>query len=148
MKHTILYTAVVSALLLLCGCTEDATRVLITTASGDTVSLAVAVARTPDQRNLGLMYRTSLPKERGMLFLFDEDKMQRFTMKNTYIPLDIIFIDRSKKIIGWAENTTPFSKGPYRSEAPCRYVLEANAFFCKDNNVAKGDTVRFQGIYE
>ena len=73
---------------------------------GSMVKVQVEVARKPAERNLGLMYRKSLGKNKGMLFIFDEEKKQNFIMKNTYIPLDMIFISRDMRIEGWVENTT------------------------------------------
>ena len=61
------------------------------------VKVQVEVARKPAERNLGLMYRKSLGKNKGMLFVFDEEKKQTFVMKNTYIPLDMIFIGRDMR---------------------------------------------------
>ena len=88
------------------------------------------------------MYRKALPKGRGMLFIFSADSQRRFTMKNTFIPLDMIFIDRDRKIVGWIENTKPLTPGPYSIEKPSRFVLEVNAFFCRQYGLAVGDVIR------
>lgn len=81
-----------------------------------------------------------------MLFIFDTSKKQSFTMNNTFIPLDIIFVDKTKKIVGWMENTKPLTKGPYEIEKPSQYVLEVNAFFCKRQGVSVGNTISFKNI--
>jgi len=127
------------------GCGQQEPRVCITTHSG-TVCVSVEVARTAAQRRLGLMYRNSLKKDRGMLFIFDEQGKRTFTMSNTRIPLDMIFIDREYKIVGWVENATPLTPGPYSIEEPSSYVLETNAFFCKKNKIMKGARLLFKNI--
>jgi uncharacterized membrane protein (UPF0127 family) len=142
-KYTILIIAV---LLLLCRCDGETPEVCILKDSGDTVCVKVEVARTPEQRQLGLMYRKSLPEGNGMLFIFKTDGKRSFTMKNTFIPLDIIFIDRTKGVAGWVENAKPLSNGPYKIDKPSQYVLEVNAFFCKENGIAVGDKVDFKNI--
>ena len=110
------------------------------------VKVQVEVARKPAERNLGLMYRKSLGKNKGMLFVFDEEKKQTFVMKNTYIPLDMIFISRDMRIEGWVENAKPLSQQQYAIDKPSQYVLEVNAFFCRDQGIATGDEVRFKDI--
>ena len=133
-------------LMLLFGCGRVVPKIHINKTSGGTVTLEVDVAKTPVQRTLGLMYRKSMPKNKGMLFIFDEEKTQNFTMKNTYIPLDMIFINRTKEIVGWVENTKPLTEGPFKIEKPSLYVLEVNAFFCKINGIAVGDKVSFENF--
>ena len=113
---------------------------------GSMVKVQVEVARKPAERNLGLMYRKSLGKNKGMLFMFDEEKKQNFIMKNTYIPLDMIFISRDMRIEGWVENAKPLSQQQYAIDKPSQYVLEVNAFFCRDQGIATGDEVRLKDI--
>ncbi len=110
------------------------------------MKIEVEVVRTPAERNLGLMYRKSLPENRGMLFVFDTDKNQLFTMKNTFVPLDMIFIDRTKHIVGWVENAKPLSAGPFKIDKDARYVLEVNGFFCRKNGIAEGNMVSFRNF--
>ena len=92
------------------------------------------------------MFRKTLPEGHGMLFIFEGDENHTFTMKNTFVPLDMIFLDRTKKIAGWVENTQPLSQGPYHIGKPSRYVLEVNAFFRKKYDIKEGDEVRFENI--
>jgi len=101
-----------------------------------------------EARQLGLMYRKSLAKKSGMLFMFESERKHPFTMKNTYIPLDMIFITRSKKIAGIVKNTTPKTKGPYSIKTPSLYVLEVNAGFCKKNGIKKGDSVFLKNMQD
>ena len=135
--------AAAAVLILLWGCRADSPRVCIDRQGREIVCVGVEVAKTPDQRRLGLMYRKSLPKGNGMLFVFDSPKVQAFTMKNTFIPLDMVFINRNGRIVGLSENTRPQSPGPYKADQPSLYVLEVNASFCKAHGIAVGDTVRF-----
>ena len=142
-KHAVL---TIAALSFLFGCSGGTPEVCIRKDSGETVCVKVEIARTPDQRRFGLMYRKSLPKGRSMLFVFETDKQRSFTMKNTLVPLDMIFIDGNKRVAGWVENAKPLTKGPYGIDKLSRYVLEVNAFFCKENGIAAGDKADFKNI--
>ncbi len=143
---TFRYIGAIIIIVSLVRCEKNVPMVCIRKQSGDTICVTVEVASTPIQRNMGLMYRKSLAQTKGMLFIFETDKSRSFTMKNTFIPLDMIFIDRTKKIVGWIENTQPLTKGPYKIDVPSRYVLEVNAFFCKQQAIAVGDMVEFKNI--
>ncbi len=127
----------------LSGCGQKSPSACIKKKDGAVVCVAVETMRTQSQRQLGLMYRRHLAHDAGMLFFFDSEKKQAFTMKNTYIPLDIIFIGRDRRIAGWVENATPLTDGPYEIDRASQYVLEVNGFFCRDHNIAVGDTVLF-----
>jgi len=117
----------------------------IISASGKRVDLRVETATTPDSRMYGLMFRTSLPEHSGMLFIYDKDQPQAFWMKNTLIPLDVIYINSKKQIVS-IKTMTPCKteKCPlYPSDAPAQYVLETNAGFTANNGIAIGNTVEF-----
>ncbi|QGA80229.1 DUF192 domain-containing protein [Candidatus Nanohalobium constans] len=109
-------------------------------------SLDVEIADTPQEREKGLMYREKLPIEQGMLFVFPEEDDRGFWMKNTLIPLDIIFVDSEGKIINIEEavpepNTSDENLKTYRSDAPAKYVIETNSSFVERENVEEGDRV-------
>jgi YVTN family beta-propeller protein len=90
----------------------------------------------------GLMFRTHLPWNAGMLFAFYEEEPRRFWMKNTLIPLDMIFVDSSSKIIDIKENVPPCKQEEcptYPSKEPAQYVLEVNAGFVQEKGVKIGD---------
>lgn len=91
-------------------------------------SLIAEVAKSPSKRAAGLMKRTELLPNRGMLFIFDMEKFLTFWMKNTAIPLDIIFLNSKFKVVNIHKNTKPFSEYPtYDSIEPAMYVLETPA---------------------
>ena len=92
------------------------------------------------------MFRKSLNKNKGMLFIFEKENKQTFIMKNTFIPLDMIFIGSDMRIAGWVENAKPLSTEQFSIARPAQYVLEVNAFFCRDNGIAIGDEVTFNNI--
>ncbi len=119
-------------------------RVVIETASGGRASVRVELARTDDERRQGLMFRRSLPDDAGMLFFFDESADHAFWMRNTFIPLDMIFVDDGGRIVGIVERATPHSDEPRGVGAPSRYVLEVNGGWASAHGVAKGDRVHFE----
>lgn len=90
-------------------------------------TIEIEIASDDYERQNGLMNRSSMDQNKGMLFVFDEPKLQQFWMKNTRIPLDIIYIDENKKVINIAKNAEPYSEtGVPTSSAPAKYVLEIN----------------------
>lgn len=106
-------------------------------------SIDVEVADDEAQRAQGLMYRRSMKDEQGMLFLFDRPAPQSFWMRNTYIPLDIIYVDENKKIITIHENTTPLSEISLPSNGDAQYVLEVNGGWCRRYGVKIGDVLEW-----
>jgi uncharacterized protein len=102
----------------------------------------VEVADTNEERAKGLMFRTEMPKDVGMLFDFQSEQPVFFWMKNTYLPLDMIFI-RANGIIARIEaNTVPLSERTVPSGSPVRYVLELNAGRAAEIGLKAGDRVR------
>ena len=135
-------------LILLCmGCAEKKPAVVLHTHDGSaSVTVDVELARTAGQRAMGLMYRTKLGRMRGMLFLFEQEQIHSFTMHNTLIPLDIIFMDSSGTVIGIIADTQPYARGPFCIGIPSRYVLEVNAGFCARHGIRPGDRATFVNI--
>ena len=84
--------------------------------------------------------------ERGMIFLFPVESQQTFWMKNTPIPLDMIFINRARRIVGIVEQAVPFTLEPRSVNGPSQYVLEIGGGLAKRYGIQIGDTVRFDGI--
>jgi uncharacterized membrane protein (UPF0127 family) len=121
-------------------------KVTIATKEGRQVTFQVEVADTPAKREMGLQYRRELADDRGMIFIFPAESQQSFWMKNTPIPLDMIFINRDRKIVGIVEQTTPFSLDARGVAAPSLYVLEINGGLSKRHGIHPGDSVRFEGL--
>lgn len=105
--------------------------------------LDIEFANTPEDIQQGLMYRRSMDEDKGMLFLMPDIDMQSFWMLNTYIPLDIIFVDAEKRIVNIAANTTPHSIDPVKSTGPAKYVLEVNAGYGQRKGLKAGDLLNW-----
>jgi uncharacterized protein len=105
------------------------------------VDVAVEIVSTPEAVTRGLMYRTELPDGHGMLFVFREEKDQRFWMKNTLIPLDMIFIGADQVIVGIHPNAVPLSTATVGVGRPSRWVLEVPGGWSARSGVASGDRV-------
>ncbi|VTZ52384.1 conserved hypothetical protein [Methylocella tundrae] len=116
-------------------------RLDIVTASGAHPFL-VEVMRTESERERGLMFRRTLAADRGMLFDFETERPVQMWMKNTYLPLDMIFISRTGRVVGLAENTEPLSEAIISSGAPAYGVLEVNAGSAARIGLKIGDSVR------
>ena len=105
------------------------------------VDVALEVAATPETRARGLMYRRELADGRGMLFVFDADEDHEFWMKNTLIPLDMIFIGADQAIVGIHPNAVPLSTATVGVGRPSRWVLEVPGGWAARRGVASGDRV-------
>ncbi len=99
------------------------------------------VAKTEEELAQGLMFRTALHPDSGMLFVFADDEIRRFWMKNTYIPLAIAFIDKNGVITDILEMTPLDTESRYISSRPVRYALEVNAGWFTSAGIKPGDTV-------
>lgn len=106
----------------------------------------VEIANTPAARELGLMYRKHLDADAGMIFIFPAPDRLSFWMKNTEIPLDMIFADGAGKIVGIVENAEPFSEKPLGVGGDSLYVLEVNGGFAQRHQVTPGDRLQFSGF--
>ena len=104
----------------------------------------VEVAASEAEQAQGLMFRTRLAPDRGMIFPFPEDRVASFWMKNTVIPLDIIFVRRDGTIESIAANTTPYSLAAVRSRGPVATVLEIAAGRAAELGIGPGDTVSWE----
>ena len=102
----------------------------------------VEVARTPEERNLGLMGRRSLGKDEGMLFIFETEDRHSFWMKNTLIPLSIAFIDRDRRIV-WITDMKPLTLDSHVPPKPILYALEMNKGWFSAHGIKVGDAIRF-----
>jgi uncharacterized membrane protein (UPF0127 family) len=104
--------------------------------------LDVAVAENESERENGLMFIKSIKENQGMLFIFDYEVSASFWMKNTLIPLDMIFISKNKEVVSIQHDAQPCEKDPcttYPSTKPFKYVVEVNAGWAKENEIEVGD---------
>jgi len=113
----------------------------IVTATGEH-DFKVEVVDTPKARARGLMFRKSMPADHGMLFEFKTEGPISMWMKNTYIPLDMVFIGRDGRVVGVAADAEPFSERIIASPEPAYAVLELNAGAARRISLAPGDQVR------
>lgn len=148
MKIAVAAALFASAAALLAGpsnaaCSID--RVDLVTAQG-TVSYRVEIADEPEERARGLMFRQSMDADAGMLFLFEQPGPASFWMRNTFIPLDIIFVDESGTVLNVAANTVPFSEARINSEGDAFAVLEINAGQAAEQGIAAGTQLRHPGF--
>lgn len=124
----------------------DEPKVELLTPEGRRVLYGVELARTPEERGRGLMYRKTLKQDRGMFFIFSSSTIQSFWMKNTLIPLDMIFIDENLKVAGIVENAQPHDLSGQHINRPSRYVLEVNSGETARHGIVPGTLVVPQGF--
>ena len=131
-----------AAALLLSGCASSADWVEL---GGQRYE--VEIAHTDAERERGLMFRDALPPGHGMLFIHVRQAPQAYWMKNTRIPLDILYFDDTHRLVSQQRDVPPCSLGdgcpPYPSSAPARYVLELNAGEAARLGLQDGDVLRF-----
>lgn len=104
----------------------------------------IEIADDMVERAVGLMYRESLGHNQGMLFIFPTEEYQSFWMRNTMIPLDIIFVNKKMEIVTIHKNTTPFSEKSYPSTEPSIYVVEVNAGYTEKFDIKEGDKINWR----
>ncbi len=127
---------------------SELSQLSIQTQSGVSHKFEVEVAKTADQQRHGLMFRNTMPKNQGMLFIYDEPKILSMWMKNTYIPLDMLFVDKNGKVINIIKETTPLSLEVLSSSRPAVAVLEINAGVSEELSIQAGDAVLHSELEE
>jgi|CZKP01.1.fsa_nt_gi uncharacterized membrane protein (UPF0127 family) len=105
--------------------------------------IEIEIANNESSRWLGLMFRKHMDDYDGMLFIFPAEEMLSFWMHETYIPLDMVFVNTAKKIVTIHRNTQTLSDQSYPSTAPATYVIEVNSGFCAAHNINEGDRITF-----
>ena len=105
------------------------------------LKIQVEVARTGATRRQGLMYRKSLKPHHGMVFLFEKEEPQSFWMKNTYISLDIMFVNRAGTVIGIVHSAEPMTTTPRNVPGASQYVIEMSGGYAKQYGIQKGTRV-------
>ena len=106
--------------------------------------LDIEFAESEYETQTGLMYRHSMEDSQGMLFVFPNEAMHSFYMKNTEFPIDIIFIKADSTIGSFQENAEPFNENGISSQVPIKYVLEVNAGLAEKWLLEVGDKIEFQ----
>lgn len=165
MKSILKYSVVLLAFLFLVNCKEENTTstegkvvlsfkkegaLTIKKAESDSIikTLDIEIADNDYETETGLMYRTSLETNHGMLFIFPAEEFRKFYMKNTKIPLDIIYISNDLKIVSFQKNAKPMDETSLPSEAPAKYVLEINGGLSDEWLLEIGDKVNFTSTNE
>ena len=107
------------------------------------------IARTPEEQAQGLMYRESLPERTGMLFLFSDSAPHHFWMKNTMIPLDMVWMDSSGRVLFVSANTLPCKADPcptYGPDVPADSVLEIAGGMAEREGIKTGAKLQFLDV--
>lgn len=126
--------------------TETTPRVIIesTKYAGITVYLELAI--TFQEQARGLMHREKLAKNWGMIFIYEKESNHSFYMKNTLIPLDMIFVNKDYEIVGIVENAEPMTLTSRRVSRYSQFIIEVPGGFCRQQGIAEGSKVRFEHI--
>lgn len=110
------------------------------------IRVRVELARTPEEQMRGLMHRRSLEPDTGMLFLFDRAEPRRFWMRNTFIPLDMIFLDAARVVISIEENTVPLDETGRGPDQPAQFVVEVAGGYARSHGITVGSHVQFLNV--
>jgi len=122
-------------------------EVIVRPIGGAEVRVRVEFALTGETRSRGLMYRTRLDADAGMLFVFPPPpKPETFWMRNTLLPLDMIFIGGDLRVVGVVERTEPLTETPRRVAGDSQYVLEVNGGFAREHAIGPGARVEIVGL--
>ncbi len=113
------------------------------TSDSTKIGLDIEIADNDYEIQTGLMYRTSMKSNQGMLFIFDDSRERFFYMKNTKIPLDLIYINENKHIVSFQKNAKPYDESSLPSELPAKYVLEINAGLVDVWHLNIGDSIYY-----
>lgn len=114
----------------------------------DLATFYLELALTPPEREKGLMFRRRIPKDWGMLFVYPDERPRSFWMQNTFIPLDMVFIDAAGRIVNIIANAAPLTRVQRNSEGPARYVLELAGGRAAEVGLHRGQTITLAHIAE
>lgn len=118
-------------------------QLIITTQAGQKHAFKIELALTPQQQEKGMMFRTEMAENAGMLFYFSEEAPRAFWMKNTLIPLDMIFIKKDGRILNIHENAIPNDLTSIPSNGPAIAVLEINGGISRKLGIQAGDKIEY-----
>ena len=125
---------------------KEAELVLKTPNDSIIKNLDIEIADDEYKTQTGLMYRDKMEQLQGMLFVFPDEALRSFYMKNTNIPLDIIYISADQKIVSFQKNAQPNNESSLPSKVPAKYVLEINAGLADEWHLEVGDKIEYQKI--
>ncbi|MDA9843898.1 DUF192 domain-containing protein [Flavobacteriaceae bacterium] len=125
---------------------KEGELVLINTQDEIIANFDIEIAETPYEQQTGLMYRNSLSQKNGMLFIFESSEIRSFYMKNTQIPLDLIFINDQFEIVSIYPNAKPYDQSAITSKIAAQYILEINAGQSEQLKLKKGMKIKFNRI--
>jgi hypothetical protein len=131
------------------GCGEgdsDVPMVVLRPEGRPEVRVRVELARTGQEHGRGLMFREHLDPDAGMLFLYENEDIRRFWMRNTLIPLDMLFISGDHRVVGIVKNAEPQTDTVRQVDRPSQFVLEVNGGFAATNGITVGTPVEFRDI--
>ena len=148
---------IVISLLLVIGCKKEPKKVVspikiefkkeaeleLSRADSLIAKFDIEIADDDFERQTGLMNRHSMEDSQGMLFVFDDENFRSFYMKNTYIPLDLIYLDKDGKIVSFQLNAQPLDESSLPSNSPEKYVLEINAGLAEQLGLQVNDQMIF-----
>ena len=125
---------------------DDSPQVVLRPEGRAEVRVRVELARSEQEHATGLMFREHLDADAGMLFLYDDEGIKVFWMRNTLIPLDMIFISGDLRVAGVVENAEPQTDTPRQVGQPSQHVLEVNGGFAAAHGIKAGTPVEFRNV--
>lgn len=146
MRRLSAFLLILYALFFLLGCTRGPCVTISAPDGKQLAAVSVEVANDDTKREVGLMYRKHLDDYAGMIFVFPQPAPLKFWMKNTVIPLDMIFADQTGRVTGVVANAVPFSETPLGVPGLSQYVLEVNGGFAARHSIVAGDRMEFSGF--
>ena len=123
---------------------KDGTLTFVDSLGNVKAKIDIQIADNDFDRELGLMFRKSMEENQGMLFIFPQETIQNFWMRNTFIPLDMIYINSKDEIVTIRNADKTLSDQTYSSTAPAQYVLEVNLGFANKFNIKVGDKMTWK----
>lgn len=122
---------------------KEGTLALLNQSSDTLAVIDIELAERPDEIQYGMMYRKSMDPMTGMLFLMGQERPQSFYMKNTYVSLDIIYVNQSGEIVKIIERAEPLNERSLPSERPASMVLEVIGGFSEEHGIEEGQRVKW-----
>ena len=122
--------------------TKEGELIFFSKNNEEIITIDMEIADTRKEITRGLMYRRTMAETQGMFFVHDIYKYPFFWMKNTYIPLDMIFVDKKMQIVKIEKNTTPLSEELISVPKETYYTIEVNAGFCDQHGIKIGDSIK------